>query len=62
MNHTFRQHVQWVFVIAVAWYGVSVLCDVVFPGMISTVIDLDWFLIAVILLAVFSFVIQRKKL
>lgn len=41
-------------------YVVGVLCELMFPGMVSGVLSLDFFLWVVILLAVFSYVIHRR--
>lgn len=53
--------ISYAFRVVLVWYVLSVLAELLFPGMISTVINLDFFLWAVILLALFSFVIARKK-
>ncbi len=49
------------FRIFLVWYLIALLLELLFPGMVSAVIRLDFFLWTVILLAVFSFFIHRTR-
>lgn len=46
--------------VVVVSYVCAVLLELIFPGMVSTVINLDLFLWAAILLALFSYVLRRR--
>jgi hypothetical protein len=54
-----KQLLPFTFRVAFVWYMISLVCELLFPGMASHVIDLDFFLWVVILLGVFSFLIKR---
>ena len=53
--------VTYIFRLTLAWYIIGILLEVIFPGFVSNYISLDWFLWCVILLALTSFIIQRKQ-
>lgn len=57
----FRALIPFAFRVLLFWYLIAVLIEYIFPGFVSNQLNLDLFLWLVILTALFSFVIDRKK-
>lgn len=53
--------VPFTFRVALVWYLIAIAAELIFPGLVSAVFNLDFLLIAVILLGSISLLISRKK-
>lgn len=53
--------IPFTFRVLLVWYLIAIATELIFPGFVSAVVNLDFLLIAVILLGSISLLISRKK-